>query len=196
MDQEIAIRLGVPAGQAAGATRLYCEAFVDKLAPFLGAADRAAPFLAASFVGDRAFVAHRDGAVMGIAGFKLAGKGLFAPSFRQFVREYGLSALVRWAGLVLLERNEEPQCLLMDGIAVADDARGRGLGTRLLSAIEDHARSLGKTSIRLDVIDTNPGARRLYERLGFKAVKTVGVGPLRPLFPFRATTTMKKTLAP
>ena len=134
MDQEIAIRLGVPVGQAAGATRLYCEAFVDKLAPFLGAAERAAPFLAASFAGDRVFVAHRGGAVVGIAGFKLAGKGLFAPSFRQFLGEYGLSALVRWAGLALLERKEEPHCLLMDGIAVAADARGRGLGTRLLGA--------------------------------------------------------------
>ena len=98
--------------------------------------------------------------------------------------------------MALLERKEDPSGLLMDGIAVSAQARGQGVGTRLLAAIEDHARVLGKTSIRLDVIDTNPDARRLYERVGYRAVRTTGVGPFRPLFQFRSTTEMKKTLAP
>ena len=98
------------------------------------------------------------------------------------------------AGLALLERRERPDCLLMDGIAVRDDQRGAGIGTRLLEALESHARDLGKTSIRLDVIDTNPGARRLYERFGFVATATSGVGPFGALFSFRQSTTMIKSV--
>ena len=82
----------------------------------------------------------------------------------------------------------------MDGIAVDAAAWGRGIGTRLLDAICDHARDLDKTSVRLDVIDTNPRARTLYERRGFVTVRTEGVGPLRAIFSFRAVTTMRKLM--
>lgn len=47
-------------------------------------------------------------------------------------------------------------------MAVDAAARSRGIGTRLLDASCDHARDLGETSVRLDVIDTNPLARALY----------------------------------
>jgi len=192
--EEISIRLGVPQSRFAQATRLYCDAFREKLSPFLGPIERAAQFLAMGLNSDRAFVALRDGDVVGIAGFKLSNAGLFEPSVGQFWREYKFSAPVRMLGLALLEREEVADCLLMDGIAVRDDARGKGIGTRLLRAIEGHARSLGKHSIRLDVIDTNPGARRLYERFGFRAGETSGVGPYRVLFRFRSATTMRKLI--
>lgn len=196
MTDRISIRLGVPRPRFAEATRLYCEAFREKLSPFLGPIERAAQFLAMGLNSDRAFVALRNGDVVGIAGFKLSKKGLFEPSAGQFWREYKFSAPVRMLGLILLEREEVEDCLLMDGIAVRDDTRGQGIGTRLLRAIEEHARSLGKQSIRLDVIDTNPGARRLYERFGFRAGETNGIGPYRLFFRFRSATTMRKFIAP
>ncbi len=161
MTDGIEIRQGFPAHINDAAARLYCEAFRAKLTPFLGPLDRAASFLGRSIVPDRSFVALKDDALLGIAGFKVDGHGLFEPGVRDFFREYGLTAPVRMLGLALLDREEEPDCLLMDGIAVDEAARGQGVGTLLLQAIENHARNLGKTTVRLDVIDTNPGARRL-----------------------------------
>lgn len=195
MISETTIQLGIREDQAAAATALYCEAFREKLAPFLGDQDRAARFLMTGLAPDRAFLAMKGNQVVGIAGFKVDGKGLYEPGFRLFFAEYGLSALIRIGGLLLLERAESPDVLLMDGIAVSSSARGQGIGTRLLQAIEAHARQLGKKSIRLDVVDTNPGARRLYERHGFEARKTVGTGVLGRLFLFRASTDMRKSLA-
>lgn len=194
MDTDVTIELGVDPELVPAATELYCEAFQDKLAPFLGDKERAARFLASGVVPDRAFVALRDGQVVGIAGFKVDGKGLYEPGLVMFLREYGWSAPARLFGLLMLERAERPDMLLMDGIAVSETVRGKGIGTRLLQAIEDHARRLGKRSIRLDVIDTNPGARRLYERFGFKARKTSGVGLLKHVFAFRTSTDMRKQL--
>jgi GNAT superfamily N-acetyltransferase len=63
-----------------------------------------------------------------------------------------------------------------DGVAeikrmyVAPGARGRGLGRRLLEALEEEARSLGYARIRLDTGARQPEARAMYERSGYHAV--------------------------
>jgi ribosomal protein S18 acetylase RimI-like enzyme len=68
--------------------------------------------------------------------------------------------------------------------------RGKGIGTRLLESVFDFARTEGFSSVRLDVVDTNPGARRLYERMGFVPVKTGHYPYLRRVMGFSAGTTM------
>jgi GNAT superfamily N-acetyltransferase len=49
---------------------------------------------------------------------------------------------------------------------VAEGQRGRGLGTRLITALLEQARALALPAISLSVETGNP-ARLLYERLGF-----------------------------
>ena len=83
----------------------------------------------------------------------------------------------------------------MDGIAVAPDMRGQGIGARLLDLITDYAADQQFETIRLDVVDTNPQARKLYERKGFVATKTEQFEWLRWLLGFGAVTTMVKSLA-
>lgn len=45
--------------------------------------------------------------------------------------------------------------------------RGCGIGTAIVAAAEACARDRGETTLALGVAIDNPGARRLYERLGF-----------------------------
>ncbi|HYX93159.1 MAG TPA: GNAT family N-acetyltransferase [Myxococcaceae bacterium] len=45
----------------------------------------------------------------------------------------------------------------------------RGVGTKLMNQVLEVARARG-VAVRLQVLRTNPGARRLYERLGFVVV--------------------------
>ena len=194
MNDKITIQHGVPEDQHHQAALLYCQALSAKLQPFLGSPERAARLLSRGVRSDRAFVALRDNAVVGIAGFQVGGAGLFDSSLRQMWREYRWSALPRALGLMLLTRGEEPDTLLMDGIAVDAGVRSRGIGSRLLDAICRHAAQLNLRYVRLDVIDTNPRAQQLYERQGFVAGKSSGVGPFRLLFPFRSTTAMRKTV--
>ncbi len=52
---------------------------------------------------------------------------------------------------------------------VAPDARGRGLGDRLVEAVIRDARERGYRELRLDVADGNRPALRLYRRHGFEA---------------------------
>ena len=53
------------------------------------------------------------------------------------------------------------------GLAVLENARGKGVGTRLLAALVDLGRSAGLRGLSLSVEDGNDGARRLYEGSGF-----------------------------
>ena len=109
---------------------------------------------------------------------------------------YGwIGGAFRYLGLALFDRKPEPGELLMDGIVVAPDARGNGIGTRLLSEVETFARDHGFLQVRLDVVDTNPDARRLYERKGFVETKSQSLRWLRPWLGFGASTTMVKTVA-
>lgn len=196
MQAEPEILFGVPSPLRQQATALYCEALQAKLRPFLGPVDRATAFLAGCLRPDRAFVAVERETVLGIAGFQHNGDGLFDVSFREIWRAYGWSSLPRALGLASLSRRERRDTLLMDGIAVTASARGRGIGSTLLNAVAGHALALGKRYVRLDVIDTNPRARRLYERRGFVAEQTSGIGPFRLIFPFKASTRMRKRLTP
>jgi GNAT superfamily N-acetyltransferase len=52
-------------------------------------------------------------------------------------------------------------------LAVVPGHRGRGIGTRLLAAVEQRARELGCCRVTLEVQEGNGGARRVYARAGF-----------------------------
>lgn len=56
------------------------------------------------------------------------------------------------------------------GLAVRDGFRGQGIGTSLLGATIDLARESGAAALSLSVADGN-GARRLYERAGFRPLE-------------------------
>lgn len=53
-------------------------------------------------------------------------------------------------------------------IAVAHEARGRGVGQALMRAAERAAQARGCTRLRLEVRQDNAAAIRLYERIGYR----------------------------
>jgi ribosomal protein S18 acetylase RimI-like enzyme len=54
-------------------------------------------------------------------------------------------------------------------LAVSPAARGQGIGTALLQAVEDEARALGCCRITLEVRSDNTRAKKLYQQVGFEA---------------------------
>lgn len=55
----------------------------------------------------------------------------------------------------------------IENVAVAGPARRRGLATRLVGEMLDHARERGAQSIYLEVRESNRAARALYEKWAF-----------------------------
>lgn len=184
---------GFSEGESERAAHLFWQAFGGKLAPMLAPEDKAIRFLSAAMRPDYAIAARaEDGALLGLAGVKTAHGGLVGGGLRDLARIYGWTgALWRGSLLSLLERPVMPGTLLMDGICVAEEARGKGVGSALLDAVKAQARAEGLGSVRLDVIDTNPRARALYERHGFVVCNVTHTGPLRPIFGFRSSIEMR-----
>ena len=182
---------GFPEDQRGRVAGLFWEAFRGKLGPVMRPEAKAMAFLAAVADPEHVMSALAGGEVVGIAGFK-TDKGAFIGGELQDLQAVygGFGGL--WRGLVLslLERDLAPGVLLMDGIVVDAKARGLGIGTGLLSEIKAEAARRACASVRLDVIDSNPRARALYEREGFVAEREHRLGPLRWLFGFRKATEM------
>lgn len=89
-----------------------------------------------------------------------------------------------------------PSEVYISSLAVAPEARGLGVGTRLLDSIEDFATQTGRSKLRLHVIDENIDARRLYERCGFKVTESTSIGPILSwLLGFKRVHMMEKTLS-
>ena len=174
------------------AVDLFWEAFREKLAPVMKPEARALSFLRKAVDPSHAISAISDqGVLLGIAGFKTADGGFIGGGMRQLSSAYGLFGGL-WRGVILstLDRPVDSGSLLMDGIFVSQAARGQGVGTLLLDAIKRKARERGASTVRLDVIDSNPRARALYLRQGFVDVETSETGLFRHVFGFRSSTRM------
>jgi GNAT superfamily N-acetyltransferase len=60
---------------------------------------------------------------------------------------------------------------------VADTARGHGLGRRLMKVAEDHAKTLGMTTLRLDTNVKLPEAIALYRATGWSEIERYNDDP-------------------
>ncbi|WP_119165542.1 GNAT family N-acetyltransferase [Algihabitans albus] len=176
------------------AVSYFWDAFGAKLKSVLGPAEKARAFLARAVSPDYAISAvGAGGDLLGVAGFKTPTGAFVGGSFDDLVQVYGLFGGAWRAPLLhLLERDCEEGVLLMDGICVSPTAQGRGIGSALLEATVAEARRRGLGAVRLDVVDSNPRARALYERQRFRPVGTERLGVFRHLFGFASATQMRR----
>lgn len=191
----IEIVRGIPQGLEREATAIYYAAFRQKLTPFLGADEALAlERLQTQLNVSQAFVAIKEDKVLGLVGFHHEGQLLVDIGAGSLFSAFGpIGGLWRIALGILVSRTPAKGEFLLDGIAVHADARGQGVGTRLFEIAFAFAREHGYTHVRLEVVNSNPRAQQLYERLGFVAVKTENV-PFLKRMGFTAVTTMRYDL--
>ena len=61
--------------------------------------------------------------------------------------------------------------LYIDDFCVDESARGQQIGTKLYNFVTEVAKNNGCQSITLDVWNFNEGAKKFYEKIGFKPLK-------------------------
>lgn len=78
-------------------------------------------------------------------------------------------------GFILLQAKIRPDfdfmiqgkyCYIMD-VIVTENSRSKGFGTALMNSAKDWAKEQNCNFINLDVLVNNPGAIKLYDKLGF-----------------------------
>ncbi|MCG7561701.1 GNAT family N-acetyltransferase [Pseudoalteromonas sp. McH1-42] len=176
--------------------QIYDDAFGAKFARAIPDKAKRLAVLADCFMPEYSFIAFDNDQPVGVAGFSDQNGALtsgidFIGLFKHLGILGGIRACVIFS---LYERQPKLRELVMDGIAITESHRGRGIGTQLLDSIISYAQSHHYSSIRLDVINSNPRAKKLYEAKGFVVVETDYFPYLNWLLGFSGSTTMQFTL--
>jgi len=179
------------------AIKLYFFALKDKLEPILGIDGRGQAAIGTNLVADRCIVAIYDNQLVGILGIQTDNGGFINPPLKMLVKLYGIfGGTFKMGALALLHHPTAYDELYVDGVAVAKELRGKGIGSRLFGLVEKVALNRGIRKISLDVIETNLRAKAFYERLGFAETKQQNLWPFNLIFkfPFKSATQMVKTI--
>jgi ribosomal protein S18 acetylase RimI-like enzyme len=197
-DESVVIGRGLPEHLRADAARLFREGFGDKLRMAVPDTERQQVYLEQTLDGSHMVVALMGDELVGMMGLSSSDGsyrgGLL--SFRGTMRELrpvlGLWGSIRAVGgSTMAHHRPAPGELYIDGIVVAASARSQGIGGRLLDEALAIAREGGLRWLRLHVIDTNPRAQRLYERLGYRVTDVQSFRYLRRFTGFGAIVAME-----
>jgi len=186
------IRFGVPVNQRCRVAEIFYEAFEGKTSKIFVEKNKAVTFVSTYLRDDRTLVAFKDGVAVGFAGLQYGGKSFIDATLQQTVKIFGLGTLrvALFGGIFLFNRVRQNE-IHLEAIAVSASEQGKGVGSKLLQATIDHALSNGFSQIKLEVIETNQNARRLYEKTGFKKFKIQRIPyPFSRLLGFGSVTEM------
>ena len=67
---------------------------------------------------------------------------------------------------------DSDEVIVLHVLAVHPDHRGKGLARRLVENVIEQERKVGKKALRLDVIENNTTAEKLYQKRGFRYIQT------------------------
>lgn len=149
---------------------MYNDAFASKYITLLENNDTVIRVLRRAYNIDSGIaMLSEDNQLMGVLSYKEEGKIMFDLSFSSFVKELGWviglqKLLMFW---LIFDRKTRKDELYVDRIVVSPEYRSMGVGKQLLDEMEIYASSKGYQYIGLDVIDENPRALSLYEKIGF-----------------------------
>lgn len=199
MINEISILNGIKPEHIEDAARLYANAFQLKFLKILGEPDKVTKILQLGLNPDRGLtVISKDNELIGLVGYHLVKTSLIDIKFKSFINNYGiLKGIIKFVILAIIfyRKADNKNQLMMDGIAVKDGYRGLGIGKKLFNELENLARNNNITEIKLDVIDENPEAKKLYQNIGFVQIKYTKVPKfIRNLIGVSGVTSMVKKM--
>ncbi|MGE6379494.1 GNAT family N-acetyltransferase [Peribacillus muralis] len=76
---------------------------------------------------------------------------------------------------ITIDKEAEVDDLYLDTISVDPNYQGKGIGSALIQYVEEYAKQMGYPRVSLVVENENEGASRLYNKLGYKELKTVTI---------------------
>ncbi|MFI5549834.1 GNAT family N-acetyltransferase [Streptomyces sp. NPDC051738] len=126
--------------------------------------------------GDLGWIVQRNAALYAAEyGFNADYEGLVARIVADFAEDHDPHLERVWiaeldgrpVGCVMCVRDEAPGTARLRLLLVEPDARGLGIGDRLVTAVVDFARGVGYRDLVLWTNDVLAAARRLYQRHGF-----------------------------
>lgn len=135
---------------------------------------------------------HNDTEIQGVALLTLKNFPSFYP-FRKIIKHLGLfRSILFW--MIFLNPVKSSKEVKLELLAVKSSTRGSGVGGKLLNYLFEYSKKNNFECISLEVVDTNPKAKKLYERLGFQTIKSVKTSRLTDKAGFTGYDIMKMDL--
>jgi ribosomal protein S18 acetylase RimI-like enzyme len=120
----------------------------------------------------RVFYALSNGQVVGLIGLQYGNKNFIEFTYSDLRKYFNpFRSFFNYSILKFSSPNLRSDVLRIDSVAVDSSYRSLGIGTKLISRVFEFAKARGFREVVLEVINTNPRAKELYERLGFKQKK-------------------------
>ena len=115
----------------------------------------------------RGLVEEIDGEIAGaVFGYPAAKEAIIDLPLQKYLHAQGIEG----NNQMFIDPEAFPNEWYLDSIAVDERFRGKGIGSKLLTAVDRLATHEGEKVIGLNVDKANPNAKRLYLRDGFKDV--------------------------
>ena len=160
--------------QKSDVVRIFYDAFERKITAFIKSKEKAISIYEKSLNTDRIILAVEDKKITGMAGLHYDDRNFTDINYDTLKRYYSpLKSFFMYWGLRLMTPKVQKGTVRVDSLAVDKSYRGQGIGTMLIEGVIEFARQNGYSEVLLEVVDTNPKAKVLYERMGFKVKKKV-----------------------
>ena len=175
---------------------IYFQAFGQKITSLIKQESKAREIIKKSINYDMAFYAlDKNKNLLGFLGFQTTEIGFIEFEFSYFKEIFKpIPAFLKWMILRVFRPRVRVNEIRIDSIAVDASQRGNNIGTLLIERFFSFAKLNDFERTYLEVVDTNPRAKKLYERLGFKTKKTVNFYFFTRSAGFSAEDIMYKTL--
>lgn len=175
---KVTLTKGVPDSLRADVARLFWRRFGHQILPFRVPAGRGEALVRRGLQPRHALIARdRAGALVAVMGLRDAAGGILILHADALQDIFGKRAgLAIWRLMQLYRAGPATADMVIDGLAVADGWRRRGIGTKLIAQGRAEALARGYPGLRAEVELRNHPALRLYRSCGFQPCGTAPMG--------------------
>jgi ribosomal protein S18 acetylase RimI-like enzyme len=194
-DGDVFITSQVDEAQYRQAIEIFYDSFEEKIRPLLRPREKALAVHYEAINRQMAYYALKDGRTVGLAGLQYEGMEFVTYRMDILRSQYSFfRSIYLYLLLNMFRTRIEEGVMRIDSIAVLPSSRGLGIGTRLIKKVIETAKKRGLTEVVLEVVDTNPEAKRLYKNLGFLVKRRINFYFFTRPFGFRSIYVMSKHL--
>ena len=170
----IEITESINKNQRIRAIEILYYAFEQKIRALIKSKEKALAIYNKSLKNDQVFYALLDGNVVGLIGLQYKNRTFLEFKYRDLRKYFNpLQSYFIYKIYKLTSPKIKDDVLRIDSIAVDKSFRNLGIGTQLINKVFEFAKNKGIKKVILEVINTNPKAKDLYKRIGFKEKKIV-----------------------
>ena len=193
---EVVLFIGIEKSEVPQASKLFWQAFSQKIESFLGPKTKGEAYIAKVLNTKNIFVAKdKRNNLVGLSGFRNFNGGVVGGTMSDLIAIYGtVGAIWRMPLLHLISRKENSNVLHLDALCVEKKSQYKGVGRKIILFAKKFAKSQALEAVELDVMSNNMAAVKFYRALDFNIIAEDRKGFLSTLFGIKSIYRMRLDL--